>query len=159
MKRGKTMYRAGPVLRLAILVLALVLPAAARADDDDAMDLAFWQSIQNSTVPAEYQAYLDAFPHGKFARLASLRAHQAAPAAAPAANAVAITVGMPGIAPDEMGLVGDGICTTSAEPGPTLDRLAGLHVGDPILVRGIPTIWTSATAADPVILKDCALAE
>lgn len=76
----------------------------------------------------------------------------------PAANAVAITVGMPGIAPDESGLVGDVICTISAEPGPTLDRLASLHVGDPVLVRGIPTIWTAATAADPVILKDCALA-
>ena len=75
----------------------------------------------------------------------------------PAANAVAITVGMPGIAPDESGLVGDVICTISAEPGPTLDRLASLHVGDPVLVRGIPTIWTAATAADPVILKDCAL--
>jgi hypothetical protein len=76
----------------------------------------------------------------------------------PAANAVAITVGMPGIAPDESGLVGDVICTISAEPGPTLDRLASLHVGDPVLVRGIPTIWTAATAADPVILKDCTLA-
>lgn len=66
---------------------------------------------------------------------------------------------MPGIAPDEMGLVGDVICTTSAEPGPTLDRLATLRVGDPILVRGIPTIWTAATAADPGILKDCALVQ
>ena len=47
------------------------------------MDLAFWQSIQNSTDPAEYQAYLDAFPHGKFAKLASIRAHAAAPAAVP----------------------------------------------------------------------------
>ena len=78
------MFRAGLTLRLAVLVLPLLLPAAARADDDDAMDIEFWRAIQNSTVPAEYQAYLDAFPHGKFARLAALRAHQAAPAAVPA---------------------------------------------------------------------------
>jgi hypothetical protein len=77
----------------------------------------------------------------------------------PAETAVAVTIGMPGIAPDDMGVVGDVVCTTSADPGPTLDRLAALKVGDPILVRGIPTIWTSATAADPVILKDCALAQ
>jgi hypothetical protein len=77
----------------------------------------------------------------------------------PAETAVAITIGMPGIGPDETGLVGDVVCTTSADPRPTLDRLAALQVGDPILVRGIPTIWTAATAADPVILKDCALAQ
>jgi hypothetical protein len=78
------MYRTGLTLRLAAVVLPLLLPAAARADDDDAMDIEFWRAIQNSTVPAEYQAYLDAFPHGKFAKLAALRAHQAAPAAVPA---------------------------------------------------------------------------
>lgn len=76
----------------------------------------------------------------------------------PAATAVAITIGMPGIAPDDNGLVGDVVCTTSADPSATLERLAALQVGDPILVRGIPTIWTAASAADPVILKDCALA-
>ncbi len=65
---------------------------------------------------------------------------------------------MPGIAPDDNGLVGDVVCTTSADPSATLERLAALQVGDPILVRGIPTIWTAASAADPVILKDCALA-
>lgn len=78
------MYRAGLTLRLAVVVLPLLLPAAARAADDDAMDIEFWRAIQNSTVPAEYQAYLDAFPHGKFAVLAALRARQAAPAAVPA---------------------------------------------------------------------------
>jgi len=75
----------------------------------------------------------------------------------PAATAVAITIGMPGIAPDDSGLLGDIVCTTSADPSQTLDRIAALQVGDPILVRGIPTIWTAATAADPVILKECVL--
>ena len=75
----------------------------------------------------------------------------------PAATAVGITIGMPGIAPDDGGVLGDIICTTSADPSPVLDRLAAMAVGDPILVRGIPTIWTAATAGDPVILKDCAL--
>lgn len=73
------MFRARLALRLAFLALPLLLmPAGARADaNDDAMDLAFWQSIQGSTDPAEYQAYLDAFPQGKFAKVAILRAHPA----------------------------------------------------------------------------------
>jgi hypothetical protein len=75
------MNRAGRVLRLAVVALPLLLPAAARANDDDALDLAFWQSIQNSTNPAEYQAYIDAFPHGKFVKLAFIRVHQPPPAA------------------------------------------------------------------------------
>jgi hypothetical protein len=75
----------------------------------------------------------------------------------PPATAVAITIGMPGIAPDEMGVLGDVICTTSADAEPILDRVAALHIGDPILVRGVPTTWSAATAADPIILKDCAL--
>jgi hypothetical protein len=77
------MRRAGLALRLAVVALPLLLPAAARANDDDAMDLAFWQSIQNSTNPAEYQAYIDAFPHGKFVKLAFIRVRQPPPPAAP----------------------------------------------------------------------------
>jgi hypothetical protein len=76
------MFRARVALGLVGVALLLLSPVAARADDDTAVDLAFWQSIQNSTDPAEYQAYLDAFPHGKFAKLAVIRAHPGAPAAA-----------------------------------------------------------------------------
>jgi hypothetical protein len=76
----------------------------------------------------------------------------------PAETAVAITIGMPGIAPDDVGMRGDVICATSADPGPTLDRLATLQVGDPVVVRGVPSIWSAASPADPIILKDCALA-
>lgn len=61
------------VVRIA-LVTALALGAvAARAEDNGAGDLTFWQSIQNSTNPAEYQAYLDSFPNGRFRALALLR--------------------------------------------------------------------------------------
>ena len=36
-------------------------------------EIVFWQSIVNSTNPADYQAYLKNYPHGKFAILAQLR--------------------------------------------------------------------------------------
>ncbi len=35
-----------------------------------AMELTFWQSIQDSSDPADFEAYLEAFPEGKFRRLA-----------------------------------------------------------------------------------------
>ena len=75
------MNRARLALRLAFVVLPLLLPAAARANDEDTLDLAFWQSIQNSTNAAEYQAYIDAFPHGRFVKLALIRVHQPPPPA------------------------------------------------------------------------------
>lgn len=43
-------------------------------DNSDQLDLAFWGSIKNSTNKADYQAYLDRFPNGAFARLAEERA-------------------------------------------------------------------------------------
>ena len=41
--------------------------------ESQAADLAFWESIKDSTNPAEYEAYLQAFPDGIFAPLARAR--------------------------------------------------------------------------------------
>ncbi len=116
------------------LVLALALGAAplatARAQD---ADLVFWQSIQNSTNPAEYQAYLDAFPNGKFRVLALLRVKHppaakpavgAAPAPAPARTPVAAPeANNPAAAPANPcpGIVGD--CTNKVVVKPTVARV------------------------------------
>ena len=66
-------YPAGAVIGLALVLLAP--PARAQ----DAADLAMWQSIAHSNNPAEYRAYLETFPNGRFAGLARLRATAAAP--------------------------------------------------------------------------------
>ncbi len=42
----------------------------------DAIELAFWESIKSSAQAADYRAYLEAFPAGRFAPLARLRAEQ-----------------------------------------------------------------------------------
>ena len=71
-------------------LLALAPLQGGRAQGGDPADLAFWQSISNSTNPAEYQAYLQAFPNGRFAAIARLRANagqQAAPQIAPGQQA------------------------------------------------------------------------
>ncbi|MCK8783148.1 hypothetical protein M0638_01980 [Roseomonas sp. NAR14] len=73
---------------LALLLAAALagLPAAARSQDT-AADIAFWSSVRDSRDPAELDAYLAAFPQGRFVELARLRAaalRGAAPRAAPA---------------------------------------------------------------------------
>ena len=45
----------------------------AAAPDSGGLELAFWQSIQNSTNPAEFEAYLEQFPNGVFRALAQVR--------------------------------------------------------------------------------------
>ncbi len=41
--------------------------------DTDAIELAFWQSIENSIDAADFNAYLQTFPNGKFRPLAEIR--------------------------------------------------------------------------------------
>src|SRR5207247_11294760 len=41
--------------------------------DPKQLDLTYWTSIQNSTDPADFQAYLDQFPNGVYAKLAANR--------------------------------------------------------------------------------------
>jgi len=72
-----------------VLVAAVAVAVPGRADGLDPADLAFWQSLQGSADPAEYRAYLDAFPNGRFAPLARLRAGGNAPAAASPAPSAA----------------------------------------------------------------------
>jgi adenylate cyclase len=50
-------------------------PAAAPAAEPDlvTVELAFWESIKESTDPAEFAAYLEQYPEGSFAALAEAR--------------------------------------------------------------------------------------
>ena len=50
-------------------VLGFAIPAFAQ----DPGEIAFWKSVQNTKNPAELQAYLDAYPQGRFAALARVR--------------------------------------------------------------------------------------
>lgn len=123
------------VVRIA-LVVALAFgaasPIAVRAEDDAAGDLAFWQSIQTSTNPAEYQAYLNAFPNGRFKALALHRLKNppapapnavVAPAPAPAPNPIIAPTPAPGPAPvaegngtEQPNIVGDGSNKVIVQP-------------------------------------------
>lgn len=43
------------------------------APDVEAVEIEFWDSIKNSTLASEYEAYLDQYPEGNFASLARVR--------------------------------------------------------------------------------------
>ncbi len=49
--------------------------------DSAAFDLEFWNAIKDSDNPADYQAYLQSFPNGRFAPLARRRAQTSPPLA------------------------------------------------------------------------------
>jgi hypothetical protein len=45
----------------------------APASDPQAIEIEFWDSIKNSTLASEYEAYLNQYPEGNFAPLARVR--------------------------------------------------------------------------------------
>ena len=71
-------------------------------------------------------------------------------------QAVVISIGLPGAAPDDAGSLGELVCALPADPA-VLNRVAALQTGDPVLVRGIPTIWDGTGGA--LVIEQCALAE
>ena len=58
------------VLGLAVLLTSLTQPPESPGSE---VELVFWQSIANSTNPAEFEAYLAQFPNGVFRTLAAAR--------------------------------------------------------------------------------------
>ncbi|MCU4178188.1 SUMF1/EgtB/PvdO family nonheme iron enzyme [Bosea sp. BH3] len=52
---------------------AVIPPLEGTSAPPDAYELAFWETIRNSESAAEYKAYLDAYPNGRFAALARAR--------------------------------------------------------------------------------------
>ncbi|WP_277188451.1 SUMF1/EgtB/PvdO family nonheme iron enzyme [Caballeronia sp. BR00000012568055] len=56
-------------------------------DSNEQYELTFWESIKDSTYPSDYEAYLKAYPNGRFAALAKARIERLhASAAKPAAS-------------------------------------------------------------------------
>lgn len=58
-------------------------------------ELVFWESIRDSKDPAEYRAYLDAYPQGRFATLARIRAAATPPPPAAPSPTPAVPVRKP----------------------------------------------------------------
>ena len=82
----------------------------------------------------------------------------ALPAGVTQRNVVLLSIGERGVARDAQGSSGELLCLVAADTRAALARVAALTPGDAVLVRGVPTTWNSAIAADPVLLKACSLA-
>ena len=107
-------------LTLAVL-LALAAGQDAKAQGTDPADLAYWQSVQSSTDPAEYQAYLEAFPNGRFVQLARARLARLQAGGAGGGSGTPVTIpGMttPGVGTPGVGTPGPGTPGTTASTRP-----------------------------------------
>ena len=72
------------IILTTMLAISLAIPSAGDTHAASETERLFWQSIQNSKEPSEYQAYLDTYPNGTFAALARIRLKQLREKAAPA---------------------------------------------------------------------------
>lgn len=82
-----------------------------------AVELSFWESIKNSSDPAEFEAYLKKYPQGEFAELARIRLRALAAKRVEATTAAAVTPENAPAAPEPRP-------TPEPEPRPTPDPLA-----------------------------------
>ncbi|CAG4913716.1 SUMF1/EgtB/PvdO family nonheme iron enzyme [Paraburkholderia saeva] len=84
-------------------------------DSSEQYELTFWDSIKDSTYPSDYEAYLKAYPNGRFATLAHARIDRLRAAAkaqsAPEATHAAPATTLPPLPPEKPR-------TTSAAPAP-----------------------------------------
>ena len=113
-------------------------PTVIRADTT-AMELAFWQSIQNSTDPAMFDAYLGQFPNGTFAALARLK-RDASSGAAQQETQVAAVVPPPEasilVTDMDATYVARRTSNVRAEPTTGSDQLGRLARDDAVIVTG-----------------------
>lgn len=103
-------------------MLALIPLQGGRAQGGDPADLAFWQSISNSTNVEEYKAYLQAFPNGRFATVARLRI-------APVGPARPLPTPAPGPAP----VTDNNVADTDPDPSLTITPASG-RVGQKFVI-------------------------
>ena len=69
-------YGIAAIVGLALGATALTgFPHSSLADDGEA-EILFWESVKDSGDPAEFEAYLESFPDGRFAPLARVRAEK-----------------------------------------------------------------------------------
>jgi formylglycine-generating enzyme required for sulfatase activity len=138
------------VLRLLVLITLPLCTANAGLlpqDGEAQYELEFWQSIQNSTDAGDYEAYLEAYPDGKFAPLARTRAARYKKDKAPEKRPAAIAV-------TDMDIWYKVVTDANVRRAPSsqADKLDVLRRGDRVHVTGQVTgePWYRIQLADKV---------
>ena len=144
---GARLY--GRAALIVVALLALRSPALAQ----DAGEIEFWKSVQNSNNPAELQAYLQAYPQGKFVPLARLRISRltGAPSPAPAGpaakeSAPAVAAQPPATPPAAHQQATAGAAETSGHAAMTL--AAAIRAGDMAALKQAVANGTDVNALD-----------
>src|SRR4029453_13568073 len=125
--------------------------------DATALELAFWDSVKNSNVAGEYQAYLEKYPGGQFGGLARSRLNtllaQAPPpsqtpatANAPAQVALAPPSGVSASPPGAVARVGDNWTYDLVEGGWTKRRVGTVTIT--VTALDGDQIWDRVTRAE-----------
>ena len=129
-------------------------------DSSEQYELTFWDSIKNSNYASDYQAYLKAYPDGRFAALAKARIErlQAAASAPPPGAAPAIAAPAPPAASKAQAAAaqpGHAVVASSAAPAPAP---APAPATPPTPVAAAPKAPVNSTAAGSAVgeSKDCA---
>ncbi|WP_346910359.1 tetratricopeptide repeat protein [uncultured Roseibium sp.] len=99
-------------LRALLIAMAMTAFGDLAHAQSDQGEITFWQSVQDSKDPAELEAYLQAYPEGKFSALARIRINKLQGAAEP------LSPGQPANA------VSNSALTTDQPPVTECDRLA-----------------------------------
>jgi formylglycine-generating enzyme required for sulfatase activity len=126
-------------------VVALQSRGILPKDSNEQYELTFWESIKDSTYPSDYEAYLKAYPNGRFATLAHARIDRLR-AAAPKAQSQAQADHARAVAPP-----------ASAPPTPSAPPPAEKSVAasaPPPTPAPKPAVKTTASSAGEI--KDCA---
>jgi formylglycine-generating enzyme required for sulfatase activity len=106
----------------------LRLAQAAPLPEADAFELTFWNTIKDSRNPDDFRAYLEAYPNGRFAPLARVRARGVGTAAGAG--------GAEGVTPLGGEFVAVDTVPVRARPATDAPRLGGLDLGERVLVTG-----------------------
>ncbi|SAL60296.1 serine/threonine kinase [Caballeronia peredens] len=179
--RGFALADASPVMRMAtanaidpaesanIVRTRGILPK----DSNEQYELTFWDSIKDSTYPSDYEAYLKAYPNGRFAALAKARierlraggaakpattpppaatATPAAPAPKPAPSAAAVSEKPKAAAPATPAAPAPAPAATAAVAAKTAAKTAGNEIKDcpscPALIPISPGSFTMGSNND-----------
>jgi hypothetical protein len=130
---------------------------AAPAADELSMELAFWDAVKSSSSPADYLAYLEQYPKGRFAALARVRAGRpaaegrvlpepvspAAVAAAPPSPSMAAPISAPLTAP-----------VTASMASPTALTTALAAAGKPVRAESPEGLYSAIADANSLRFVD-----
>jgi hypothetical protein len=113
------------------------VPSAAAAD----YDLEFWNSIKNSTNVADYGAYLEQYPNGRFAALARVRSSTARVPAEPTPSLPSTPPPLPQAKPTPP--ADRPVVASAASAAPKVDKA-------PLEVKLLPATSGTTTCFDPI---------